>query len=158
MLYSSAMKNYIPGQPIAVLRPTFLCAAPSVILWMLLAVVGICVAFHSGNAPVPMTLAIIFTLACLIRVTIVSIRAGLAQACNRYTITTEVIHARTGFFSTRSAQVRLADIRGISVTRTLMGRLLGYASAEIGSAATAGSEVKIENVRNLDRVLARLNI
>ena len=152
------MKTHIPGQVIAVMRPTFLCAAPSVILWAVLAIIGFCFAAKFHDTPVMMVLFVVLAIVAMIAVAVVALRAGIAQACNRYTVTTEVIVARTGFLSTHTSQVRIADIRGISITRTLMGRLLGYASAEIGSAATAGSEVRIENVRHLDAILSRLNL
>lgn len=152
------MKNNTPGQVIAVMRPTFLCAAPSVVMWTISAIVGFCLAAKFRETPALMTLFVILSIVALVAVAIKSVQAGIAQACNRYTITTEVIQARTGFFSTRTAQVRISDIRGISITRSFMGRLLGYASAEIGSAATAGSEVKIENVRHLETILNRLNV
>ena len=49
------------------------------------------------------------------------------------------------------------DVRGVSISKTIWGRLFGYASASIGTAATAGAEIHIVNVRGLDAILAKVD-
>jgi uncharacterized membrane protein YdbT with pleckstrin-like domain len=67
-----------------------------------------------------------------------------ARICVRttcYVATSMRIVAKTGWLNTRQIEIRMQDIRGIEVERTLMQRILGIGDVEIGTAATEGSEI-----------------
>ncbi len=44
------------------------------------------------------------------------------------------------------SSVRYEDIRSLEVTQTIMGRILGFGTVEIGTAASAGIEIIMEGV------------
>lgn len=129
---------------------------PAIIVWTVIVVALSVFAAKHSDKPVMLTLAAAVALVAFVRLLVVVIRALVARACNRYVFTSEVVATRTGLLSTHSSQVRLSDIRGVSVSQSLAGRIFGYSSADIGSAATAGAEIHIRDVRHLDAILARL--
>lgn len=81
------------------------------------------------------------------------LKAFVLTRFTSYVFTPEEVSSCTGMFHTTKSQVRVADIRGVTIRKTMWGRILGYASAEIGTAATGGSELKVENVRDLENIL-----
>lgn len=44
------------------------------------------------------------------------------------------------------SSIRYEDIRSLEVTQTIMGRILGFGTVEIGTAASAGIEITLEGV------------
>ena len=156
--YDCGMKTKTPkGEVIAVARPTLLCAMPTLALSVVMMAVAGVFALCNRQETVMLSLSLLVLFVALFAGLAAVVRAWIASICNKYTFTTQVISARTGFLSTHTVEVKITDIRGISITRSLLGRILGYATAEIGSAATAGAEVRIANVRNLDAILAKLD-
>lgn len=63
-----------------------------------------------------------------------------------YTIYADVVVARVGVIARRVSQVRVADIRGMSVRQSIIGRLLGYGDVVVGTAATADAEIVMRSV------------
>lgn len=152
------MKTKAPvGSILAEARPTFLCAVPTLVVSVVIMLVAGVFALCNRQAVILLSLSLLVLFVALFAGLAAVFRAWVASICNKYTFTTQVVSARTGFLSTKTIEVKVADIRGISVKRSLMGRILGYATAEIGSAATAGTEILITNVRNLDAILAKLD-
>ena len=141
---------------LAVARPTFLCAVPTLVGSGLVMLVAGVFAMCNRKDAIMLSLSCLVLFVALFVLLSAVLRAWVASLCNKYTFTAEAVSTRTGFFSTKTVEVKVADIRGVSVRRSLFGRLLGYATAEIGTAATAGAEIQISNVRNLDAILARL--
>ena len=152
------MKTKAPiGNVFAVARPTFLCAVPTLVCSaVVMSVAGVFAVCNRKDA-IMLSLSLVVLFGALFVLLSAALRAWVASLCNKYTFTTQVVSARTGFFSTNTVEVKVADIRGVSVRRSLIGRILGYATAEIGTAATAGAEIHIANVRNLDAILAQLD-
>lgn len=130
---------------IAVCRPTFLASIPA---FLFVALVALAVAMGSP------TLAV---MVAVVGFVVVSVRASLARISAKYTVSTFRIVTQTGLLSIRTTEVRIPDVRGISVRKSLLGRILGYSSAAIGTAATAGAEIRIVNVRGLDAILAEID-
>lgn len=130
---------------IAVSRPTLLSSIPA---FLFVAVVSLAV------SPASPTIAVLVAIAGF---GIVGVLAFLGQIAAKYTFTSLRIKAQFGLLSIRTSEVRIADIRGVSVRKPLLGRILGYSSAAIGTAATAGAEIRVINVRGLDAILAEID-
>ncbi len=144
------------GRVFAQVRPTFAAVLPAVVGYLMIFVAAGVFALTQKDKPVVvglMAIPIVFSLVCALAELA---KGAIAAACNVYTFSTESVKARTGFLSTRTVEVKVSDIRGVAVNRSLMGRLLGYSSAEIGTAATAGAEIHVRDVRNLDAIIERL--
>ena len=75
----------------------------------------------------------------------------------KYQIFDDVVVASFGIVSRRSTQVRVADIRGMSVHQSLVGRLLGVGDVTIGTAATGGAEVVMRGVRDPSGIVATID-
>ena len=152
------MKTKAPiGSILAVSRPTLLCAVPTLICSVFVMIVAGAFALYNRQSVILLYLSLLVVSVALFAGLAAVFRAWITSLCNKYTFTTQVISARTGFISTNTVEVKVSDIRGISVKRSLWGRVLGYATAEIGTAATAGAEIHVANVRNLDAILAKLD-
>lgn len=65
-----------------------------------------------------------------------------------YRIYDDLVVASFGIVSRRSTQVRVADIRGMSIRQSLVGRMLGVGDVTIGTAATGDAEIVMRGVRN----------
>lgn len=88
---------------------------------------------------------------------IVLIRALILRMGIKYVFTNLRILSLRGILSVSKTQVNISDIRAISERKSLLGRVLGYSSADIGTAATAGAEIHVHDVRGLDAILVQLN-
>ena len=139
-------------------RPTFLTAIGSLIVSALIVVAAVIMAIL---IPKQLELkGLIIACTCIL--------AGVVLACNlisdiycvlstKYTFTNVRIIAKYGLISTRISEVRVQDIRGITISKTFLGRILGYASVDIGTAATAGVEMQISDVCGLDSILRKIS-
>lgn len=147
-----------PETVVATAHPTFLKSIGTFIKPILLFAVAIILAIY---LPDDMEIkGTIVASTCIIATIILLI--GLATDLFRiyytkYTFTTSRIIAKQGFISTRSSEVRIQDIRGLSIRKTVLGRIFGYSTAEIGTAATGGVEMRIRDVRGLDSILRNIS-
>ena len=89
----------------------------------------------------------------LIVLVICAVLAAFRVYGRTYYFTTERIVTRCGLLALDISEVRIEDVRGVRVKHSLLGRIFGYCSASIGTAATQGMEITIDNVRGLDRIL-----
>lgn len=64
------------------------------------------------------------------------LRITYLKYASEYNVTHDAITARYGLISRTSRQIRVNHVRSISVTQTLLGRLLGYGDLEFASAGT----------------------
>ena len=133
---------------LAVCRPTIL---PDIPPFVLLAFALILSPFAGKGIALPC-----FCVVAAILV-IFAARVALRVYGNKYTFTTQRIVACRGLLSQTISEVRLEDVRGVNISKSIWGRLFGYSSASIGTAATAGAEIRIVNVRGLDGILAGIN-
>ncbi len=104
------------------------------------------------------TMVAIIGLLVLIYLTGLLLKVLIDMHFTTYVFTSEEISSSTGVFHTTKSKVRVVDIRGVTIRKTLLGRILGYASAEIGTAATGGAELKVDNVRDLENILKERGI
>ena len=63
-----------------------------------------------------------------------------------YTITNKRVMSKTGIISRQVHEVGIRDIRAINVKQSILGRLFGLGTVEVGSAGTAGIEVKFAGI------------
>lgn len=80
---------------------------------------------------------------------------AVRSAC--YVATNTRIVAKTGWLNTRQIEVRIDDIRGISVKRTLMQRILGIGDVAVGTSATEGVEIVMRGVVNPEEFVRNVN-
>lgn len=75
----------------------------------------------------------------------------------KYEIFDDVVVATFGIVSRRSTQVRVADIRGMSVQQSIMERILGVGHVTIGTAATGDAEIVMRGVRDPSGIVATID-
>ena len=71
-----------------------------------------------------------------------------ARLTSRYVIYQSAVLAEVGFLNRKSSEIRIADIRNITVTQTLLDRLLQIGNVAFSSAAGDREEVVFTNVVN----------
>ena len=69
-----------------------------------------------------------------------------------YLLTTEDVYQKNGIFSRSVQNVPLDDVQKTSLEQSWIGRKRSYGTVRIGTAATAGSEISLQNVRHPDEV------
>ena len=74
-----------------------------------------------------------------------------------YIITDRRIVVKTGVFSIRSVEIRIFDVRGVFVARSLWQRIIGVGTVSVGTAATVGTEINMVDVSNPQQVVAVIN-
>lgn len=83
--------------------------------------------------------------------------AIIRYKCTVCTITNHKIIVRSGWINKKENSVWIKDIRGINLTQSFFERLLGLGSIDVGTAATAGSEIKITAIKEAENVIALIN-
>lgn len=78
-------------------------------------------------------------------------------ASAKYQIFDDVVVASFGIVSRRLTQVRVTDIRGMSVNQSLVGRFLGVGNVTIGTAATGDAEIVMRGVRDPSGIVATID-
>lgn len=74
-----------------------------------------------------------------------------------YTVYSDVIVSRVGVIARSVAQVRVADIRGMSLRQSIVGRILNYGDVVVGTAATADAEIVMRSVPSPSEVIASID-
>lgn len=74
-----------------------------------------------------------------------------------YQICSDSIVANVGIVSRRIVKVRTADIRSLSMSQSVTGRLFDYGSVEVYTAATSKAEIVMRAVPCPDRIVAELD-
>lgn len=65
-----------------------------------------------------------------------------------YTVDGDAITARYGLVAHKTRQVRATHVRSVSVSQSLVGRLLGFGDLEFASAGTGDAEIVFRRIRN----------
>ncbi len=68
------------------------------------------------------------------------------------TITNKVTRLRKGILSRSITEVRHKDVRNVSLTQSLVDRLLGIATISIGSSGQSGDEITVRGITQPDHV------
>lgn len=69
-----------------------------------------------------------------------------AFSFQRFSVTADAVIEERGFFSRRSSEIRIRDIRNITVQRSFLDRLLGLGDVSFSSSAGDGEEVAFTRV------------
>ena len=125
------------------IRPDFVTALLGVIpgALLLLVVVAALAVFAPDYKIIGVVLLAVWTLYKAARIWL-----GCLSA--KYQVFEDVVVSSIGIISRNSTQVRIADIRGMSVRQSLLGRLIGIGDVTIGTAATGDAEIVMRGVRN----------
>lgn len=70
----------------------------------------------------------------------------------KYVITEKRVYSEAGIIAKSVSEVRAKDIRGIKTNQSISERIFGIGSIVIGSAATAGEEVRFEGIRGVKKI------
>lgn len=84
-------------------------------------------------------------------------RAFVNIYSTEYSITEKTIAVKTGLFSIRRTEIRIADIRGVEIDRTFWQRLIGTGTVAVGTAATAAAEIYMTDVAEPQKVVDIIN-
>lgn len=84
-------------------------------------------------------------------------RGIINQICTKYTVTTHRIIVETGWLNKHRTEVWIKDIRGASLDFSIWERIIGTGSIAIGTAATAGVEIKMVGVENPQAIVQTIN-
>ena len=74
-----------------------------------------------------------------------------------YVVTNYRVVVRRGLLSKNVTEIRIADIRAVNLNKRLLQRLLGIGDIQIGSAATAGAEVVVEDIAKPEKFIETVN-
>ncbi|QSH41219.1 PH domain-containing protein [Lentisphaerota bacterium ZTH] len=128
-----AMRYFIPGMLIS-----FVVA------------ISISSGFYLSNPELGFSLGIIFIAICIGR-------AVIKKISHKYRATTRRIIVTNGIIIHNVDEIRICDIRSISIRRNIINLLTGTASLHIGTSATAGHEILITNISSAKNLQSKLN-
>lgn len=74
-----------------------------------------------------------------------------------YRITDRRIIASIGFLAKTQREIWIEDIRGAVLIQSIFQRMAGIGTIEIGTAATAGVEMKLEGIKNPQKIVDLIN-
>ena len=74
-----------------------------------------------------------------------------------YVATTARVVAKSGWLNTRQTEVRIVDIRGVNVRRSLIQRILGIGDVAIGTAATDRTEIVMHGIVDPEEFVRQVN-
>jgi len=84
-------------------------------------------------------------------------RALINQFCTKYTVTTRRIIVETGWLNKHHTEVWIKDIRGASLEISIWEGLIDTGTIALGTAATAGVEIKMVGVEKPQAVVQTIN-
>lgn len=71
--------------------------------------------------------------------------------------TSKRVIVKSGWLNTRQTEVRIEDIRGVNLSRTIWQRIFGIGDIAIGTAATEGAEIVMKGVTDPEAFVAAVN-
>jgi len=74
-----------------------------------------------------------------------------------YIVTDKRIVVKTGVFSTKRTEIRVADVRGVDMSRSMWQRMIGVGTVAIGTAATAAAEIVMSDVSDPQKIIDAVN-
>ncbi len=81
----------------------------------------------------------------------------LSCLCTRLTITDERVTLRRGILSKSEIEIRLQNVRMVTVHQSFFDRLLGVGRIQVTSAGTAGIEISVSGLRNPEKAKEAIN-
>ena len=77
--------------------------------------------------------------------------------CTVYRVTSRRVLVNTGFFNKKQTEIWIKDMRGVNLERDFWQLIIGTGSVAIGTAATAGAEIKMNGLRNAQEIVDLIN-
>ena len=77
--------------------------------------------------------------------------------CSRYKVTTHRIIVTTGLLSKSKKEIWIRDMRGANLEQGLWQRIVGVGDISIGTAATAGTEIRMFGVKKPEEAVELIN-
>lgn len=133
---------------IATGRRSFFSFWPSCTLACVTAIVCICLCGSDDKSLLPYASFILFFILAYIVSNIYSLR---------FVLTNLNLKVEKGLLIKSETNIRISDIRAISIKRSLLGYLTGSATLVIGTAANAGDEIVIKDFSGSERLSELLN-
>lgn len=81
----------------------------------------------------------------------------IAINCTTYRITSRRVLVNTGLINKKQVEIWIKDMRGVNMERDLWQLIIGTGSVAIGTAATAGTEIKMHGLRNAQEIIDLIN-
>lgn len=73
--------------------------------------------------------------------------------CTVFTVTSRRIIVQAGWLNKTKTEIWIKDMRGVNLTRTFWDLIIGTGSINIGTAATAGTEIRMCGVKNAQEIV-----
>ncbi|MBR0459547.1 MAG: PH domain-containing protein [Victivallales bacterium] len=77
--------------------------------------------------------------------------------CTIYTVTTKRVVVKTGWLNKKQVEIWIKDMRGVNLQEDLWQRIIGTGSVAIGTAATSGTEIQMNGLRNAQELVDKIN-
>jgi len=77
--------------------------------------------------------------------------------CTSYELTTHRIIVRRGWIAKLQNEIWIKDMRGVNLKQGIWQRIIGVGDIEIGTAASAGTEIIISGIANPAKVVQEIN-
>ncbi len=77
--------------------------------------------------------------------------------CTIYTVTTKRVVVKTGWLNKSQVEIWIKDMRGVNLQQDIWQRIIGTGSVAIGTAATAGTEIQMNGLRNAQELVDKIN-
>ena len=74
-----------------------------------------------------------------------------------YELTTHRIIVRRGWIAKLQNEIWIKDMRAVNLVQGIWQRIIGVGNIAIGTAASAGTEINIEGIKNPSEVIAKIN-
>ena len=96
-------------------------------------------------------LAIIFTCGLLVPI------VYLVFKSMHYTVTTNRIIVQQGVLNKKRTEIWIKDMRSVDLTRNILDQIVGCGTIQIGTAASAGKEIKMFGLSNAQELVDKIN-
>jgi uncharacterized membrane protein YdbT with pleckstrin-like domain len=141
-----------------VLKKPWRCYVIKIIPFFIVALlIFVLIAINSKSASELMSCVLGYLILFIIIFFVIATKCILDRISTEYRIDNHRITKRSGILSIKRTEVWIDDIRGISFSQSIFSRLLGIGNIEIGTAATAGIEMKLESVLHPQDIVDTLN-
>ena len=99
-----------------------------------------------GILTIPLVIGLILLLAVIIVI-----------KCTSYELTTRRIIVRKGLIAKYQDEIWIKDMRAVNLKQGVWQRIFGIGDIEIGTAASAGTEIRIAGISNPSEIVKKIN-
>ena len=102
--------------------------------------------FVLGIITLPLGIGVIILIAVMILI-----------KCTSYELTTRRIIVRKGLISKHQDEIWIKDMRAVNLQQSFGQRIFGIGDIEIGTAASAGTEIRMAGIADPSKVVQKIN-